>query len=128
MVSSPLSMIATDGAGYSIKQNELIHPRCFGTMPRFLRLVREQKLMKWEEAIKKITFDPAELLGLADRGSIRKNSAADVVIFDPHEVADRADYQNPDILPEGIEVVIVNGQMSYQNKNLLGLSGQVVSR
>ncbi len=128
LVASPLSMIATDGAGYSIKQKELIHPRCFGTMPRFLRLVRDQKLMKWEEAIKKITGDPAELFGIVDRGVLKKNSAADVVIFDPHEITDKADYQNPDILPEGIEAVIVNGHLAYQDKTLLGLNGQVVVR
>ncbi|OGE87666.1 MAG: hypothetical protein A3J07_03045 [Candidatus Doudnabacteria bacterium RIFCSPLOWO2_02_FULL_49_13] len=128
LCASPLSMIATDGAGYDTKQRNLVHPRCFGTMPRFLKLVNQNKLMNWEYAIKKITGEPANLLGLADRGNLAKNSAADVVIFDPNTIGDRADYTNPDLLSEGIEWVITNGKVSFKNGEVTGLNGMVVKR
>ncbi len=129
LATSPLSLVGTDGAGYSLKEkNGLIHPRCFGTMPRFLSLVRDQKLMKWEEAIQKITGEAAGLLGLADRGVIASKAWADLVIFDPNTVADKTDYQNPDRLPEGIETVLVNGQVAFANQSIRNLKGQVVTR
>ncbi|MBI2607684.1 MAG: amidohydrolase family protein [Candidatus Doudnabacteria bacterium] len=128
-MSSPLSLIATDGAGYSISQFEnLVHPRCFGTMPRFLRLVGEKKILPWEYAIKKITAEPARILGLTDRGMIAKGLKADLVIFDPKVVTDRANYEHPHQLSDGIETVIVNGKISLQDKEVLTLSGKVISR
>ncbi len=129
LLASPLSLIGTDGAGYAMKEKtDLIHPRCFGTMPRFLRLVRDQKLMKWEDAIHKITGEAASLLGLTDRGVIANKAWADVVIFDPAALADKTDYQNPDALPEGIETVIVNGQIAFADRAIRNLKGQVITR
>jgi N-acyl-D-amino-acid deacylase len=127
--SSPLSLIATDGAGYSLKHfDELVHPRCFGTMPRFLSMVREKKFLPWEHAIKKITSEPARILGIDDRGRIAKNMQADLVVFDPNKIIDKADYQHPHQLSDGIEAVIVNGKVSFRNKELLILNGQTISR
>lgn len=126
--SSPLSMIATDGAGFNQKSAGLVHPRCFGTMPRFLKMVREKKLLKWEQAIKKLTSDPANLLGLTDRGVLAKNNAADMVIFDPQTITDKADYKNPDLLSEGIDMVLVNGKFGYAPKQVLSTSGTVIKR
>jgi N-acyl-D-amino-acid deacylase len=125
---SPLSMISTDGAGYSGKQSKLIHPRCFGTFPRFLRWVQEKKILKWENAIRKLTAEPAKLLGLADRGTIAVNNAADFVIFDPHTVTDHADYKKPDLLSDGIDMVLVNGKIAYADKKVVSLNGSVVRR
>lgn len=126
--SSALSMIATDGAGFDTKQMGLPHPRCFGTMPKFLRMTREKKIDGWEYAISKITSEPAKLLGLKDRGVLAKNAAADVVVFDPQTVTDRADYINPDILAEGIEAVVINGKLSLFGREHFGLNGAVLKR
>lgn len=126
--ASPLSLIATDGAGYSGKSPNLIHPRCFGTMPRFLRLVREKKLLKWEYAIEKLTFEPAKLLKLSNRGTLAVDNAADVVIFDPQTVSDKGDYVNPDILSDGIDMVLVNGKVAFDSKKTVNLNGQVLKR
>ncbi len=128
LVSSPLSMVATDGAGYSRPSPGLIHPRCFGTMPRFLKMVREKKMFKWEYAIRKITSEPAKLLGLTDRGIIAQGMQADLVIFDPNAITDKADYQNPDILPSGIELVIVNGKQAFTKNKYLSAAGMVIKR
>jgi N-acyl-D-amino-acid deacylase len=126
--ASPLSMIATDGAGFNQSSAGLVHPRCFGTMPRFLKRTREKKLLKWEQAIKKLTGEPAGLLGLSNRGVIAKNNAADIVVFDPQTVTDKADYKNPDLLSEGIDMVLVNGKMAYAPKQVFSTAGAVIKR
>ncbi|MEJ0021171.1 MAG: D-aminoacylase [Candidatus Doudnabacteria bacterium] len=126
--ASPLSMIATDGAGINQRSTGLFHPRCFGTMPRFLKMVREKKLLKWESAVKKLTSEPASLLGIADRGVIAKGNIADIVVFDPQTVTDKADYVNPDLFSEGIDMVVVNGRISYTPKQILSTAGTVIRR
>ncbi|MBX4187511.1 MAG: D-aminoacylase [Candidatus Doudnabacteria bacterium] len=127
-VSSPLSMIATDGAGYNFESRALIHPRCFGTMPAFLKMVREKKIMKWEHAVRKITSEPARLLGLTNRGKIAKESAADLVIFNPMSVRDTATYTHPYQYPIGIGTVLVNGAIAWAENNYQGSHGVVVRR
>ena len=118
LLRHPLSVIATDGAGYDFAYNPghgLLHPRCFGTFPKFLSMVREKKLMTWGEAVKKITSRPAEKLGLKDRGKIVKGAAADLVVFDPKTVGSRATYENPYVEPDGIELVLVGGKIAYSS-------------
>jgi N-acyl-D-amino-acid deacylase len=127
-VSSPLSIISTDGAGYNSDPSQLVHPRCFGTMPAFLRMVREKKIMKWEQAIKKITSEPARLLGLGNRGKIDKDAAADLVIFDPMTVSDAATYSHPFQYPLGISKVLVNGRVSWAEEKFESSNGIVVRR
>ncbi len=128
LCASPLSFIATDGAGYSARTQKLVHPRCYGTMPRFLQMVRERKLLKWEYAIKKLTNDPAKFLGLTDRGQLAVNNAADITIFDPLSITDKADYKTPDNLSEGIETVLVNGKIAFSEKQARNLNGRVLRR
>lgn len=128
LCTSPLSLIATDGAGYSEKHDELVHPRCFGTFPKFLSMVRDKKILKWEAAIRKLTYEPARMLGLKDRGILAPKNVADVVIFDPKTVIDLADYRNPNTLSDGIDIVIVNGKVSYMQKQTMTLNGQVIKR
>lgn len=111
LCSSPLSVIATDGAGYSSSTDDLVHPRCYGTMPKFLSMVREKKNLTWEQAVKKITSEPARIAGLANRGILAKGSAADVVVFDPKLIMDNASYEYPQQIPSGINTVIVNGEL-----------------
>lgn len=97
------------------------HPRAFGSMPRFLgHYVRDLHLMPLEEAIRKITSLPAQREHLADRGLLRASSFADVTIFDPATIIDKATYASPAQLSEGVSAVIVNGQVEFENGKLTG--------
>ena len=122
-LTSPLSMIATDGAGYTEKNANLVHPRCFGAMPKFLRLVREKNLMPLEEAIRKLTAEPARLLGLTDRGIITKSAVADLVILDPANISEQSSYAQPYQLSQGIDYVMVNGNLAYAQNKVKGRFG-----
>ena len=86
------------------------HPRAYGTFPRILRkYVREEKKLRLEEAIRKFTALPAQRMRLADRGVLKAGMWADVVVFDPETVSDRATFENPNQLSEGMQYVLVNG-------------------
>jgi N-acyl-D-aspartate/D-glutamate deacylase len=86
------------------------HPRWYGTFPRVLaRYVREKHVLTLEDAIRKMTSLPADRLGLPDRGRIKEGAWADVVVFDPETVEDRATFEEPHQYPVGIPFVIVNG-------------------
>ena len=86
------------------------HPRAYGNFARLLgRYVRDEKLITLEEAIRRLAGLPAANLGLADRGLLRRGAYADVVVFDPATVADRATYDNPHQYAVGMRHVLVNG-------------------
>ena len=86
------------------------HPRFYGTFPRVLGVyVREKKVLTLPEAIRKMTSFPAQITGLADRGLLRPGMAADITIFDPNTVSDKATFENPLQYPVGIPYVVVNG-------------------
>ncbi len=86
------------------------HPRAFGSFARVLqKYVFEEQLLAVEEAVHKMTGLPASVIGLADRGSIKKNMKADLVLIDPRALRDTADYRDPHRYPEGIHRVMVNG-------------------
>jgi N-acyl-D-amino-acid deacylase len=88
------------------------HPRAYGTFPRILgKYVREEGVIALEEAIRKMSGLPADRLGLKDRGRIGKGLAADIVVFNPKTVIDKATYTEPHQFPEGIHYVIVNGKI-----------------
>jgi N-acyl-D-amino-acid deacylase len=92
-------------------------------MPRFLgHYVRDQKLLPLEEAIRKITSMPAQREHLVDRGLLRTGFFADITIFDPDKIIDRATYDEPNNLSEGVHYVFVNGQLEYDNGKLTGIS------
>jgi N-acyl-D-amino-acid deacylase len=92
------------------------HPRLYGSFPRVLgRYVREEKALRLEEAIYKMTGRPASVIGLKDRGLIREGNAADIVIFDPAAVIDKATYDDPQQYPAGIEHVLVNGKVLVES-------------
>lgn len=100
---------ATDGPLAGSKS----HPRGWGTYPRILgRYVREEKLLSLETAIHKMTGAPAARVGLKDRGLVKEGMFADIVVFDPAKVIDRATFESPNQYPIGIEYVLVNGQIS----------------
>lgn len=107
--------IGSDGSGLPLDpaaNNGKPHPRNFGSFPRFLRLAREGNMMPIEDAVYKMTGLTAEFLGLKDRGVLKEGYAADITIFDPDRVTDKASYQDPFQKPEGIEYVLVNGQIA----------------
>jgi N-acyl-D-amino-acid deacylase len=86
------------------------HPRLYGTFPHVLaRYVREKKLLTLEEAIRKMTSFPSRRFRLGKRGLIAPGYAADLVVFDPDEISDKATYDDPKNFPEGISHVLVNG-------------------
>ena len=90
------------------------HPRGYGTYPRILgQYVREDRSMDLENAIHKMTGLPSLNMGMDDRGILEPGMAADVVVFDPLRIIDRATFEDPMALSEGIERVIVNGTMVY---------------
>lgn len=97
------------------------HPRYFGTFPRVLgRYVREQRVLSWPAAIRKMTLLPAGLMGLGDRGRLAEGMFADVVVFDSATVIDQATYQNPTAPSLGIEQVLVNGAFAVRDGKVTG--------
>lgn len=109
----PWVSIGSDGSALSIEgplRSGVPHPRNFGTFPRVLgRYVREQGVISLEEAVRKMTSLPAATLGLDGRGTIAVGQWADLVLFDPATVADRATFEDPFQYPVGIDTVVVNG-------------------
>jgi dihydroorotase/N-acyl-D-amino-acid deacylase len=92
------------------------HPRFYGTFPRFLGVyVRAEKVLTLPDAIRKMTSLAAQITGLTDRGLLRPGMSADITIFDPMKVSDRATFENPTQYPVGIPFVIVNGEVVIDN-------------
>jgi N-acyl-D-amino-acid deacylase len=109
ILKDPLTMIASDG-GVEIPGRGVPHPRSYGTFARVLGVyVREKRALSLEDAIRKMTSLPAQRLGLHNRGMLRPGMKADVVIFDPERVRDRATFADPHQYAEGVSFVIVNG-------------------
>ncbi len=111
IMQHPQTMIASDGRLTPFGKGHP-HPRAFGTFPRVLgKYVREDKVLDLATAIYKMTALPAKRMGLTDRGVLKTGNYADLTIFDPNTIIDKADFQNPHQYPEGIHYVFVNGQM-----------------
>jgi N-acyl-D-amino-acid deacylase len=104
------------------------HPRAYGTFPRILaKYVREEKVLTLEDAIRKFSALPAQRLRLTDRGVLKAGMWADVVIFDPASVRDRATFDNPNQFSEGMEYVLVNGVPVIDQGKMTGaLPGKVL--
>ena len=126
VVQHPLSIIESDGAAYApygALGRERPHPRSYGVFPlTFRKYVRGEtreeeprevgtKLLTLQEAVRKMTTFPAQRAGLRDRGLVREGMCADLVVFDPQAIEDRATYANPHQYPLGIPYVIVNGEV-----------------
>jgi N-acyl-D-amino-acid deacylase len=114
-LTHPLGMVCSDAPARAVTgplSEGTPHPRAYGTYPRVLGLyVREKKVMPLETAIHKMTGMPAARLKLEGRGKIAPNAFADIVVFDPNTVADRATFEAPHAYPVGIPWVIVNGEV-----------------
>jgi N-acyl-D-amino-acid deacylase len=133
ILAHPLAGVGSDGmavAPYGILSKGKPHPRFYGTFPRVLgRYVREEKIVPLEEMIRKMTSMPAGHLGFLRRGALKVGWAADIVVFDPARVIDRATWTEPALYPEGIEYVIVNGGVVLEKGGHTGrLPGKVLKR
>jgi len=111
----PFNMIASD-AGIAVLGSGKPHPRAYGTNARVLgKYVREEKIMSLEEAIRRMTSLPASKFNLKNRGLLKEDYIADIVIFDENEVNDMATYENPHQYSTGFKYVIVNGALTIED-------------
>lgn len=120
ILSHPATMIGSDG----LPNDPLPHPRLWGAFPRVLgRYSRDERLFPLAEAVHKMTGMPAARFGLSDRGLIRQDYHADLVLFNPETIRDAATYANPVCPAEGITAVWVNGVLSYRDRAPTGERG-----
>lgn len=116
VIAHPLSCICTDGTVTAPRAGGVPHPRYYGTFPRVLgKYVREEHLITFEEAIRKMTSLPAGKMGISGRGLIKEGFFADINIIDPATIIDKATFDKPHQYPEGIKYVIVNGEVVVDN-------------
>jgi N-acyl-D-amino-acid deacylase len=125
----PFNMIASD-AGIVGFGSGMPHPRAYGTNARVLgKYVREQNVIRLEEAIRRMTSLPAQKFNLRDRGLLREGMAADIVVFDESTVGDAATFVNPHAYSTGFRFVLVNGEVVVDAGKHTGVrSGQVLKR
>ena len=111
MLARPWVVIGSDAGGFEPDPTtQLVHPRSYGTFPRVLgKYARDERLFPLEEAVRKMTWSTAQILGLRDRGLVKEGMYADLVVFDPATVADRATFEKPHQHSVGIRDVFVNG-------------------
>jgi len=132
-MAQPWCSIGSDGLAYATEgplRRGHPHPRSFGTFPRVLGVyVRQQGLLRLEDAVRKMTSQNAAKLGLLDRGLLRPGNYADITLFDPDRVLDKATYTDPFQYSEGIQYVIVNGQVVLdQGKHTGARPGRALRR
>jgi len=131
-LSQPWTSIGLDAGEMSLDgplYEAHTHPRAMGSMPRFLgRYVRGEHLLSLESAIRKITSLPAQREHLEGRGLLKPGYFADITIFDPVTITDHATFTKPDLLSEGIDYTIVNGQVEYDHGKLTGATAGRVLR
>jgi N-acyl-D-aspartate/D-glutamate deacylase len=117
----PWVSIASDGSALNLTVPGKPHPRSFGTNVRVLgKYVRTDKVLTLEDAVRKMTSLPAQILRLKDRGMLKEGYWADVVVFDPDTVSDPATYQNPQQYAKGVPFVFVNGAVVIDGGNHTG--------
>ena len=130
-LQEPWVAINNDSSGTSpegLLGTEHPHPRAYGTFPHILRkYVREEKLLSLEAAIRKFSALPAQRMRFTDRGVLKANMWADVVIFDPATIRDLATFENPNQLSQGMDYVLVNGVPVIEQGKMSGaLPGKVI--
>ena len=123
-LSLPYAMIGSDSSARSasgITCEGKPHPRGFGSFPRFIgKYARDEEVRDLSEAVHKITMLPAKTFGIQKRGVIKEGTFADIVVFDPERIIDRATFGKPFLRPEGIHHVIVNGLPALWNGKFTG--------
>jgi len=114
-------------SGYIITYG--ISPAAYNIMPNYLiKMVKEKKYLSINEAVRKITSLPADILGIKDRGVLKEGNWADITILDLNRLKVYNDFENPTLKPEGIQYVIVNGSIAYKNGCLSDLRNGMVLR
>ncbi len=110
VMQQPWVSIASDAGALNLKAPDVPHPRAYGTAVKVLgHYARDEKTLTLEDAVRKMSGLPAQILGLQDRGLLHKGFHADVVVFDPKTVADTSTYEKPESYPTGVPYVLVNG-------------------
>lgn len=129
IMAHPWTMIGSDGRLVALGDGHP-HPRWYGTFPRVLGLyARERGVLTLEQAVRKMTALPAERIGLRERGQLRAGWYADLVVFDPETVIDRATFQDPHQYPVGIDYVMVNGRFAVDGGTFHDIrAGRVLRR
>jgi N-acyl-D-amino-acid deacylase len=130
-LKQPWVSMDNDSSGTSpdgILGQEHPHPRAYGTFPRILRkYVREENQLTLPDTIRKFSALPAQRMRLTDRGVLKQGMWADVVVFDPATIHDKATFENPNQFSEGMEFVLVNGVLVIENGKMTGaLPGKVL--
>jgi len=118
VVQSPYFIPSTDSmvAPAKLNKGDVANPNAYGLYPHYIRTyVKDEAVTSLVEAIRKATSLPAQVIGLKDRGVIEEGAFADIVLFDFNEIRDMNDFLNPDKPPQGIEYVLVNGTVVYEN-------------
>ena len=128
----PWTSIGTDAAAARLGRMDAVglpHPRSWGTFPRVLgHYVRDTHDLTLEDAVRKMTAWPAQRMGLTDRGVLREGLRADLVVFDPATVADKATFAQPVAAPTGIVDVVVNGAVAVHRGRVTGARAGAVLR
>jgi len=123
-LQSPLVSVNTDSAAQAEDgplSESKSHPRAWGTFPRILgKYVRDEKVLRLEEAVRKMTSQPAARVHLNDRGLIRPGMAADITVFDPARIRDTSTFEDPKHYAVGIEYVFVNGRAVVARGRITG--------
>ena len=123
-IRQPWVSFGSDAASIAPEGNVLrsgAHPRAYGNFARLLgKYVREEKVISLTEAVRRLSSLPATNLGLDHRGFLRPGMFADVVVFDPQTIADRATFENPHQLSVGVQHVFVNGTQVLKGGELTG--------
>lgn len=124
-IANKYGMVASD----AIITNGNGHPRAAGTFPRVLgKYVREEKVLSLVDALRKMTLEPAKVLGLDKKGIIEVGADADLTVFDPDTIIDGATFQDLHIQPEGIDYVFIGGEMATKGKETInGRLGRFIS-
>jgi N-acyl-D-amino-acid deacylase len=121
ILKHPLVSIASDSGVRSLGSG-MPHPRGYGTNARVLgRYVREKKLITLEDAVRKMTSLPATAFRMNDRGLVRVGYVADLTIFDPATVSDKATFEKPHAYAEGVRHVVVNGRLVMKDAAMTGM-------
>lgn len=129
IMQHPTASIACD-CGAMAPEVQFTHPRNWGSYPKVLgEFVREKQIMSLEEAVYKMSGLPAATIGMTDRGLLKPGMVADITVFDPDTVIDRATYEQPTLQSEGIMHTLVSGRFAWRDGVATGIqAGQVLSR
>jgi N-acyl-D-amino-acid deacylase len=122
----PNTMIASDAGPIKMGEN-MPHPRGYGSNARVLaRYVREKQTITLEDAVRRMTTLPAQRFNIKDRGQIKEGLAADILVFDPEKIQDKATFEKPHAYSEGIDLVVVNGLIVLKDSKMTGVKSGVI--